>query len=144
MIDSITQLIAFLKEPAVIGWLVAGSVLYLLALLLFMPFVAAKIPQDYFSSYDKKPYAPQNLIVYLLYKILKNLIGAVFVLVGLILLLTPGQGILGILIGSLMLDYPGKYHFQRWLIAKKPVLNGLNWLRKKGGAEPLEVMEQAP
>lgn len=138
MIDSIFELIDYLTgNPAILGWIVFGSFVYLVAFLLLMPFIASKIPKDYFSSAQKKSYAPKNLILYLIYKVIKNLIGLSFFVVGLLLLLTPGQGIIGILIGSLLLDYPGKYRFQRWLINKKPVLDGLNWLRKIGGAEPI-------
>ena len=140
MIDSIFELVHYItNNPAILGWIVFGSFVYLVAFLLLMPFIAAKIPADYFGAEQKKPYAPKNLILYVVYKGLKNLIGLLFVVGGLLLLLTPGQGILGILIGSLVLEYPGKYRFQRWLIGKKPVLDGLNWLRKIGGAEPLQI-----
>lgn len=138
MIDSIFELIDYLTgNPAILGWIVFGSFVYLVAFLLLMPFIASKIPPDYFVAEQKIPYAPKNLILYVIYKVFKNLIGLLFVVGGLLLLLTPGQGILGILIGSLLLEYPGKYRFQRWLIGKKPVLDSLNWLRKIGGAEPL-------
>lgn len=140
MIDSVFGLIDYLTgNPAILGWIVFGSFVYVVAFLLLMPFIASKIPTDYFGNEQKKSYAPKNLMLHVIYKVLKNLIGLLFVVGGLLLLLTPGQGILGILIGSLLLEYPGKYRFQRWLIGKKPVLDGLNWLRKIGGAEPLEI-----
>lgn len=107
--------------------------------LLLLPFVASKIPSDYFSSTSRKPYAPKNIVLYLIYKIFKNILGVLFILLGIVLLFTPGQGLLSVLLGSILLDFPGKYRFQRFLIRKKPVVDGLNWLRKLAGADPLEV-----
>ncbi|MEX0964235.1 MAG: hypothetical protein WDZ52_09385 [Pseudohongiellaceae bacterium] len=55
------------------------------------------------------------------------------------MLILPGQGLLTILIGVVLVDFPRKYKFQRWLISLGPVLKSANWLRRKGGREPLEI-----
>ena len=47
------------------------------------------------------------------------------------MLFLPGQGILTIAIGLLMIDFPKKRAFQAWLLAWKPVNRGINWLRRK-------------
>ncbi|MDG2091404.1 MAG: hypothetical protein P8J61_09990 [Gammaproteobacteria bacterium] len=58
------------------------------------------------------------------------------VIIGLFLLVLPGQGILTLLAGFILLDFPGKFLFLRWLARKEKVLNSLNWVRKKGNKEP--------
>ena len=47
------------------------------------------------------------------------------------MLITPGQGILTIIVGILLGDFPGKLRFERWLIAQAPVKQSLNWIRRK-------------
>ena len=69
---------------------------------------------------------------------LKNVFGALFVLTGLIMLVAPGQGLLTILIGMTMMNYPGKYRAERWIITRKPIWSTVAWLRNKAHASPLE------
>ncbi len=71
--------------------------------------------------------------------LVKNLLGVAIVLLGIALLVLPGQGLLTILIGVVLIDFPGKYKFQRWLISREPVHKSANWLRKQGGKEPLSL-----
>ena len=63
--------------------------------------------------------------------ILRNLLGALLMLGGLLMLVLPGQGLLTIVIGLLMIDTPKKRAFQAWLLAWKPVNRGINWMRRK-------------
>ncbi len=55
------------------------------------------------------------------------------------MLVLPGQGILAILVGLMLIDYPFKHRFERWLIAKPAVHRPLNWLRRKVHREPFIV-----
>ena len=140
MLDLWSWLSTSLQENSeVLRFILIGSVVFFIAALVFVPLIASKIPTDYFNAEEKKAYAPKNIFLYLLYKILKNILGLVMLLLGVVLLFTPGQGLLCILLASLLMDYPGKFRFQRFLIQKKPVLESLNWLRKIAGVGPLEV-----
>ena len=47
------------------------------------------------------------------------------------------QGLLTILIGIMLTDFPGKYKLERWLVRKRPVLTSINWLRQRAGKSPL-------
>jgi hypothetical protein len=69
--------------------------------------------------------------------VVKNLLGCLFVVAGLLMLVLPGQGLLSILIGIILLDFPGKYSVERWLISRPPVLHTVNWLRRRAGRPPL-------
>jgi len=68
-------------------------------------------------------------------------IPGVLVLLGVIMLVTPGQGLLTLLIGLLLLNFPGKYRLERWLVLRPGVLRGLNWLRRRHGEPPFEAPE---
>jgi len=72
-------------------------------------------------------------------QILKNMIGVFFIQVGIMLLMLPSQGLLTILLGIIMIDFPGKYHLQRWCISRESVLHSMNWLRKKGKRAPIKL-----
>ena len=48
------------------------------------------------------------------------------------MLVLPGQGILTILAGIMLLDFPGKHRLLRWIVAHPQVLRTLNWLRRRG------------
>ena len=71
--------------------------------------------------------------------IIKNLIGYVLIIGGILMLVLPGQGLFTIFIGLMMSNYPGKYFIERKFIAIPSVLKTINWLRKRSNQEPLEV-----
>jgi hypothetical protein len=55
----------------------------------------------------------------------------VLVLLGLVMLVTPGQGILTLLSGLLLMNFPGKYRLEQWLVLRPGILRALNWLRRR-------------
>jgi len=121
-------------------WLLAASTtITFIVTLLAVPALVVRIPPDYFSrSKDHgRPWANHHPVVRALLLIGKNVLGVIFVVVGLILLVLPGQGIFTILIGIMLLDFPGKYRLERWIVAKRPVLKSINWLRQRAGRAPL-------
>jgi hypothetical protein len=65
-------------------------------------------------------------------------LGALLVLLGLLMLVTPGQGLLTLFIGLMLMNYPGKHALERWLVRRDGVMGGLNWLRRKGNQPPLQ------
>ena len=52
-------------------------------------------------------------------------------------ILLPGQGIFTILIGVMLLNFPGKYQLEQWIVARRPVLHSINWLRRRAGRAAL-------
>jgi hypothetical protein len=55
------------------------------------------------------------------------------------MLVTPGQGILTLLIGLMLMNFPGKYHVERWLVMRPGVMRGMNWLRARRGQALFDV-----
>ncbi len=68
---------------------------------------------------------------------LKNTVGLVLVVAGLVMLVLPGQGILTMLAGIVLIDFPGKYQMERWAVERPAVLRAINWTRKKAGKDEL-------
>ena len=73
----------------------------------------------------------------------KNLLGVVLVVAGIGLSLpgVPGPGIVTLLVGLALLDFPGKRALERRVIRQPRVLAALNALRKRFAAPPLIVEE---
>ncbi len=69
----------------------------------------------------------------------KNLLGLMLVALGIVMSLpgVPGQGILTILFGIMLLDFPGKRRLERRLIGRPSVFRAVNRLRAKFGKPDL-------
>jgi hypothetical protein len=120
-------------------WSGAISLFVFIASLLSLPWLVAQIPDDYFLPDKRQPaeWKEQHPLVRLLALVGKNLIGLGLILAGILMLFLPGQGILTLVMGALMMDYPGKFQLERKIVKTPAVLKGLNWLRAKANKPPL-------
>ena len=117
------------------------SLVSFLLTLAVIPWVLIRIPSNYFSKPRRTSLIPDdtNPSVRVIMLLVKNVLGIAIVLLGIVMLVIPGQGLLTILIGLTLTDFPKKYRMQRWLVSRKPVLRSANWLRRKGGRKPLMI-----
>jgi len=102
--------------------------------------VMVKIPANYFSSHYVHDFLPgSSWIVRWGAVILKNIFGVFLILLGIVLSLpgVPGQGILTILLGLIMLDIPGKRPLEARIIKRPAVLSAINNLRARYSKPPL-------
>lgn len=102
--------------------------------------VMVKIPANYFSSHYQQDFLPNSSwFVRWGIVIIKNLFGVFLILLGVVLSLpgVPGQGILTILLGLIMLDIPGKRPLEARIINRPAVLSFINNLRAKYNKPPL-------
>lgn len=68
----------------------------------------------------------------------KNILGVVLILLGVILSLpgVPGQGVLTILIGMMLVDFQGKRRLEQRIMRIPSVLRGANTIRARFGKGP--------
>jgi len=101
--------------------------------------VLVRLPATYFQDNFVSPLVGRHLIVRWIRVILKNILGAVLILFGLLLSLpgVPGQGLLTILIGLMLLDFPGKRRIERRLVARPIIQRAINALRARFGKPAL-------
>ncbi len=119
------------------GGIFLGS---LLLNILVIGFVFVKIPPHYFSSHYQDDFLPNSTwITRWGVVILKNLAGLFMVIIGIVQLIGPGQGILSILTGLILLDIPGKRPLEARIIKRPAVLSAVNRLRHRFGKPPLIV-----
>jgi hypothetical protein len=71
----------------------------------------------------------------------KNVAGVVLVLIGIVMALpgVPGQGILTMIIGFTLVDFPGKLALERRLVGRPFVHRQLDALRRRFHRPPLEL-----
>jgi hypothetical protein len=103
-------------------------------------FALVKLPATYFLDPTPPPVpAGRHLALRWAMLIGKNLLGVVVVLLGVLLSLPgiPGPGLLFILIGMTLLNFPGKRRLERRVVERPKVLRALNWLRGRIGKPPL-------
>lgn len=132
----------WLKDhQAIVGWMTVASLVTFIASLVLVPFVIARIPADYFleSREHPLPVRQRHPVILFLGVLLKNLLGVVLILGGIAMLVLPGQGVLTILIGASLLNFPGKRRLELWVIRKPAIHRAINWLRKRSGHAPLQL-----
>jgi len=136
----------FKAHPEVIAAATAVSVLVFVASLVLVPVLAARIPADYFVRPRRQPWGwgRRHPVLRWLVLIAKNLLGVVLVVTGLGMLVLPGPGMVALLIGVMLTSFPGKFRFERWLISRRPVRRGVNWMRRRGGRPDLVLEAPEP
>jgi hypothetical protein len=99
------------------------------------------LPADYFSPNRRGLLTNQPPLIRWLGIIGKNLVGLLLIIIGVILSLpgVPGQGLLTIAVGVVLLDIPGKQRLVRMVIRRQGVLRNLNRFRSWFGRPPLVV-----
>jgi hypothetical protein len=109
------------------------------ATLMIMVVLIVRMPDDYFLHPREAPWAKSRPVLRVLLVIVRNLLGAALLLLGLVMLATPGQGVLSILVGISLLDVPGKRRLELAIIRREPVRKSMNWIREKAGRPPLQL-----
>jgi hypothetical protein len=71
-----------------------------------------------------------------LIKIAKIFFGICLFVLGLLMLVLPGQGLITMQIGLSLLPFPGKDKLEQNILSRKSVRSSLNWIRKKANKEP--------
>jgi hypothetical protein len=119
---SAASLVMFFLTPVVVGWIVI------------------RLPTEYFTAQNPDPVRSwqRHRVLRPVILVGKNLVGAVLMLAGLVMLVTPGQGLLTIVVGLMLISFPGKSNFERWLATRPSVWRAINWLRRRAGRDELQ------
>lgn len=116
------------------------SIIFFVGSLIAIPFILVRLPTDFFDIRVPRPWMEDHHpVLRVLGHFVKNLVGAIFLFVGFLMLFLPGQGILTMLIGISMLDFPGKRKLEAKMIGQPAVLNTINGMREKFGKPPLII-----
>jgi hypothetical protein len=120
-------------------WISIASGVCLLLGAIAVPWVVVRLPQDAFAHPQRAGWLnqqPAGIRVPL--RVLKNMLAVALVVLGVAMLVLPGQGVLAILLGVMLGDFPGKFRLQQWILARPNVMKSLNWVRRKFNKPPLQ------
>ena len=120
------------------------SIVFFVGSLIAIPFILVRLPTDFFDIRVPRPWMEDHHpVLRVMGHLVKNLVGSIFLFAGFLMLFLPGQGILTMLIGVSMLDFPGKRKVEAKLIGQPAVLNAINGMREKFGKPPLIIAPNA-
>jgi hypothetical protein len=123
--------------------LTALSVVFFVGSLIAIPFILVRLPTDFFDTRVPRRWREDHHpVLRLLGHVVKNVVGAIFLFAGFLMLFLPGQGILTMLIGVTMLDFPGKRKLEARMIGQPALLNTINNMRQKFRKPPLTIAPQ--
>ena len=123
------------EHPVLVAQLVLVSLALAIVYAVGVFFAVIHMSSDYFAhkAPAEETWRRRHPLLRLLFRGLKNVAGGGLVLLGLTMLVLPGQGVLTILIGLTFLDFPGKRRLEIWIVQRPSIRRGLDRVRKKAG-----------
>ena len=127
-----------------LGWWGAIGLSALLAVtsLVLAAYIVVGWPADQFKGVEPPPFwERRHPIVRALGIVGKNVAGVLIVALGIVMALpgVPGQGLLMILIGLTLVNFPGKRRLETRLIRRPAISRLINRARKRFARPPLEL-----
>lgn len=131
----------FRDNEALLWFLGAFSAVSVVAAIFLTPWAISFLSADYFMpGRDRtRTFGSRHPLIRWTGLMLKNVGGGALVISGIALLALPGQGLLTILVGLALMNFPGKRSLELRLIRLPMVLRAMNWIRRRGGREPLQI-----
>ena len=106
--------------------------------------VLQRLPADYFVNPSARRPIDRHPAFKVVLCVARNAFGYFLIALGAILSIpgVPGQGLLTIFMGVMLIDFPGKHRLERWLVTRRVILAGVNRMRARAGQPPLVVEGQ--
>jgi hypothetical protein len=105
-------------------------------------FVVVNLPATYFHpDHDREVLKDKHKAIRWAGIIGKNLAGVILIGLGVVMSLPgiPGPGLVTILFGVMLVDFPGKRRLEHKLVSQPRVLKAINDLRKRFDREPIKL-----
>lgn len=121
------------EHPGVVAGAVVGSALLLIVGLLALPWIVGRLPADHFVSPPGRSHPALRIV--------RNAFGVLVLASGVAMLVLPGQGLLTLLAGLMLVDFPGKRRLLVALLRRPEIGRAVDALRRRAGRPPLELPE---
>ena len=120
--------------------LTAASVIGFIGSLIAIPLILVRLPPDYFDTRTPRHWMKDHHpLLRLLGLVAKNVVGIVLLLAGFAMLFLPGQGLLTMLIGISLMDFPRKRQLEAKMVGQPTLLGVINSMRHKFDKPPLTL-----
>jgi hypothetical protein len=118
---------------SILTWLGIISTITFFLSLLIIPWIICKLDKNFFLHIHKHTKKEdEHPAIFILLKLLRYFVGSFLLFTGILMLFLPGQGILTMLLGICLLDFPGKRKIIDGTLQLPPIQKSLNWIRTKG------------
>ena len=129
----------WIPVDVLIGLTVASAIGFV-GSLIAIPMILLRLPADYFDTRTPRHWMKDHHpALRLMGLVAKNVVGIVFFLAGFAMLFLPGQGVLTMLIGISLMDFPGKRALEARMVGQPTLLGVINSMRQKFGKPPLTL-----
>jgi Putative transmembrane protein (PGPGW) len=129
----------WIPVDVLIGLTVASAIGFV-GSLIAIPMILVRLPADYFDTRTPRHWMKDHHpALRLMGLVAKNVVGIVFLLAGFAMLFLPGQGVLTMLIGISLMDFPGKRALEARMVGQPTLLGVINSMRQKFGKPPLTL-----
>ena len=140
MISDVFAQIESYVPANVLIWFAVSSVFMFVGTLIAIPIILMRLPADYFDIRKPRPWMENHHpMLRLLGHMVKNVVGAIFLFAGFLMLFLPGQGVLTMLIGLSLIEFPGKRQVEAKIVGQSTVLSTINAMRAKFDKPPLII-----
>lgn len=133
------QIRQFLTEYShALFWVGVGSAVMFVGAAVGAGWLVGRIPHDHFVTVTDRKHPPvgSSLGIWC-WRIAKNIIGWFLIAAGIAMLLLPGQGVLTILAGLMLVNFPGKRRLEIWILSRRSVRSTVDWMRRRAKQPPL-------
>ena len=128
MIDAIVE--TFRAQEELLWLLGLGSIVLFVLSALLIPWIIIVLPTDFFTRMKVRAFSGRHPVIAFFLIILRNMLGSVLLIAGIIMLFIPGQGLLTILIALALIDFPGKHNLLLRMMSNPRVFNAANGIRR--------------
>jgi hypothetical protein len=139
MDDLLATVQQWIPVDVLIGLTVASAIGFI-GTLIAIPMILVRLPADYFDTRTPRHWMKDHHpALRLSGLVVKNVAGIVFLLAGFAMLFLPGQGVLTMLIGVSLMDFPKKRELEAKMVGQPTLLGVINAMRNKYGKPPLTL-----
>ena len=137
--EFLTQIESYVPANVLI-WFAVSSVFMFVGTLIAIPIILMRLPADYFDVRTPRPWMENHHpILRVIGHVVKNVVGAIFLFAGFLMLFLPGQGVLTMLIGLSLIEFPGKRRVEAKIVGQSTALSTINAMRAKFDKPPLII-----
>ncbi|SFE25621.1 PGPGW domain-containing protein [Nitrosomonas sp. Nm166] len=120
--------------------LTVASIVGFIGSLIAIPWILIRLPSDYFDTRVPRHWMKDHHpVLRLVGLIIKNVVGVVFFMAGFLMLFLPGQGLLTMLIGISLMDFPNKRKLEAKIVGQHTIFHAINTMRHKFNRLPLTL-----
>ena len=121
-------------------WLLGSlSLVMFIGTIIALPLIIIYLPARFFNPQEinarraEQGFSASRLVLI----VLKNAVGALLVLAGLLMLVLPGQGLVTLLIGLSLVNFPGKRRLICRLLQQPRIIGFINRIRTAASRPPI-------